>query len=272
MSKSKKVNIGESIVPYTPQNYYSPFGSVTYQGGAMNVNPSAEYGQQISTRQRLINELLPELDATRGGQNQRIQNMTDLLNQQLLQYAEPQMYGSFAARGMGDSTLANNSLNDLRIKAANQAIFGGQDLYNQELQNMLATGGFLQGGLNDIYQQMMGIGNQGQANNQQYFGVQNANADRLLQGNMANAKLANDRNAGMMNDLGNLGAMAAMFVPGMQGPAAAYLAARGGGGVSNLNNLFTQQPMSYGNTGNLYQDNSRVTGAMRGRSGYPTWY
>jgi len=248
--KSKKINVGESIVPYSPQSISSPFGNVSYSGGT-NIQASPEYQQQISTRQRLINELLPELGMTRNQQNSRIQNYTDLLNQQLLKYAQPAMYGQFASRGMADSTLANNALNDLYIKAANQSIFAGEDLYNNELNRMLQSGQFLQGGLNDIYTQLMGLAGEGRAQNQQMFDVQNANANRLLQGNTANAQLAADRNSQMWSGLGMLGAVAAPYALPAMG-FAAPVAASGAG--TNLMSLFAPASTQYGNTGNLQQD------------------
>lgn len=210
---------------------------------------------------------------TQPMQNERINRLSDLMNERIMRYAEPQMYGSFAARGMGDSTLANNALNDLRMKAAESAIFGGEDLYNQQLQRQLQAGQFLQGGLNDIYQWLTGMGQESRANNQQMFDLQNANAQRLLQGNAANAQMAQSR----MGDIGKLAGTAMMMIPGMQVPGAALsgMSSFGSGSsgnfdLSSLMGLFNQAPASYGNTGNLMSD-MRNQG-LRSKYFTPAWY
>lgn len=222
--------MGASQVAYAPQGYSNPFGSYSFNG-QHQVTASPEEQTGISTRQQLLNQLLPDLNTTSDAQAKQIAQYQNTLQNQLINNSLPQYRGEMMARGLGGSTAYGTGLSDLFTKAANQGILGANDLYTQALTNKLSSGNFLESGLQNAFNRQAQIGQQGQAYNQQMFDVQNANASRMLQGDVANAQMKAAQQQAMMQGIGQLVGLGTMGL-------------MGGGGMSfgnigkNLGSLF----------------------------------
>lgn len=200
-------------VEFAPKDFeLSPFGESVYEGGRFITRPSGVESQGISTRQRLINELLPELGKTNEQRAGQIQQFTDLFTKKLLDQALPLIKGSFTSRGLEGSTAEGRASVDAINDSIERGIFAGEDLIIRDEQSKLGRLGGLEAGLQQAFNRLLGISQQGKALNDQFFQVENANADRRQSANVQNASLAQQNNQnkfGALGDIAGLGSLAA---------------------------------------------------------------
>src|SRR3990167_6796368 len=185
--KSKSSTIMAPQVSYSPNPFsIDQFGRFAFEDGQNITIPSPAEATGISLRQSLINELLPEVGRTGEERAGQIKSYSDLFTKTLLDKAMPELKGQYTARGLEGSTAESRGYNDLLTQAITQGIFAGQDLYTQDETTKRANLGSLEGGLQEAFNRLLGISQQGQAFNQQKFDLETANANRQFEANQLN--------------------------------------------------------------------------------------
>lgn len=198
---------------YSPKPLtFEDFGSYKYDGGQHLVAPSDAEKAGITTRQSIINSLLPDLGMTGEQRAGQIANFSDLFTQRLLQQALPRFTGDFYKRGLEGSTAYSKGFGDLLAEAAQRGIFAGEDLMARDEQSKINRLGAAESGLQNAFSRLLNIANTGKSFNDQYFAVETGNANRQAQFDLQNLQNAFSTQQGGLNDLGNLAALGSSMV------------------------------------------------------------
>ena len=210
--KSKSPTIMAPQVSYSPNPFsIDQFGRFAFEDGQNITIPSPAEATGISLRQSLINELLPEVGRTSDQRATQIQSYSDLFTKTLLDKALPQYKGQYTARGLEGSTAEARGYNDLLTQAITQGIFAGQDLFTQDETTKRANLGSLEGGLQEAFNRLLGISQQGQAFNQQKFDLETANANRQFEANQLNFQQEVARRNQSIQSLADLSRLGGQF-------------------------------------------------------------
>src|SRR3990167_975420 len=215
--KSKSPTITAPQVPYSPSPFsIDQFGRYSFEGGENIKKASPAEATGISLRQSLINELLPELGPAGFGTGGMGSTFADLFTKKILEKGMPELKGQYTSRGLEGSTAESRGYNDLLTQAITQGIFSGQDLVRSNV-------GALEGGLQEAFNRLLGITQEGRALNQQKFDLQTANANRQTTADVYNVAADVTRRNADTNALGNLAGLGGLLAFG-----------GGGGGGTNV--------------------------------------
>ena len=211
--RKKSSSVEPQQVSFSPRSYENiPFGKYEYKNGGFVTTPSESEGKAISLRQQMIQELLPELNTTSDARAGQISNYSDLFTNKILEKSLPMFTGDQYARGLAGSTSYNRGYMDIINDAIQRGLFAGEDLYKSDEASKLSTGQFLESGLQNAFNRLMGITQEGRAGNDQYFNIQNQNANRVQAADQFNGQvnLAQDQaKLGAVGDLAGLGGLLA---------------------------------------------------------------
>lgn len=174
---------------------------------------------------------MPEIGRTSDQRSAQIKSFSDLFTKTLLDKAMPELKGQYTSRGLEGSTAEARGYNDLLTQAITQGIFSGQDLFNQDETMKRSNLGALEGGLQEAFNRLLGITQEGRAQNQQKFAVETANADRQFQaqaGNLSADVSRRNADTNAQANLAGLGTLLAFQNGGLFGGS--------GGGTGVINN------------------------------------
>ena len=212
--KSKSPTITAPQVPYSPSPFsIDQFGRYSFEGGENITKASPAEATGISLRQSLINELLPELGPAGFGTGGMGSTFADLFTKKILEKGMPELKGQYTSRGLEGSTAESRGYNDLLTQAITQGIFSGQDLVRSNV-------GALEGGLQEAFNRLLGITQEGRALNQQKFDLQTANANRQTTADVYNVAADVKRRGAETDQFANLSGLGGLL----------SFAPKGGGG------------------------------------------
>ena len=161
----------------------------------------------------MINELLPELGPAGFGTGGMGSTFADLFTKKILEKGMPELKGQYTSRGLEGSTAESRGYNDLLTQAITQGIFSGQDLVRSNV-------GALEGGLQEAFNRLLGITQEGRALNQQKFDLQTANANRQTTADVYNVAADVKRRGAETDQFANLSGLGGLLA----------FAPKGGGG------------------------------------------
>lgn len=207
--KKSSPTVEPAKVEFSPKSFeLSPFGKYEYSNGGFTTKPSAAEEKGITLRQQLINELLPEIGKPSDARASQINQYGDLFTQKILEQAIPMFAGDQYKRGLAGSTSYNRGYEQLLTDAIEKGLFAREDLYNNDLNNQINAGNFLEGGLQNAFNRLLSISQQGKSNNDQYFAVQESNANRQQAANQFNAQNQIATNNAKTSAFGDIAALA----------------------------------------------------------------
>jgi len=178
-------------VEYSPRWFDIPeFGKFSYDGGGFTTKASPNESTAINLRQQIINQLLPDLGVTGEQRAGQIKTLSDTFTKRILDKALPTMTGAYTSRGLEGSTAERRGLTETINDAVQRGLFAGEDLKIQDEASKISRLGSAESGLQNAFNRLLGISQQGNALNDQYFNVMNQNAGRQQQANLANYQTA----------------------------------------------------------------------------------
>ena len=167
-----------SEIPFTPPSYnMQPFGRIDYSGGVYTYTPSEAEMTGMTTRQRLINSLLPEVGLTSPERSKQIEETGATFTKRLMDEAMPYYKGIYASRGLQGSKGEASGLAKLAAEASQRGILAREDLFSQDEATKRANLAALERGLQEAYQRGSGIASQEGKYADQYFDIAKKNSD-----------------------------------------------------------------------------------------------
>ena len=271
-SPSGSQTVSAPQVDFNPKGYSIPeFGDFSYEGGKFVTKPSAAESKGITTRQSLINELLPEVGKTTDQRAGQINGYRDLFTKKILEQAMPLFDSEVYGKGLQGSSAQGTGMSELLNDAVERGLFAGEDLQARDETSKLQRGQFLEGGLQQAFQRLLGISQEGTSLNNLFFNNENANANRAFQASGANANIdATNKQAklGAFGDLAGLGsllAFAKLSGGGSSGGDGASLPGVGSNGQQALMSALSKI------SGGDYSNETKVSGSA-GSKDSPAWW
>lgn len=272
MGKSQKAVSQD--VHYGNPTYNTPFGS--WSGNEQNWTStlSPEQKKQLDLSQSAYYDIMKQLptDGPFGASSMNnFNNPNSYLGsynqayKDLMQPYVTQLNQQNAGQYGGDSTIGRYALNDLNTKIGNQGIMNSANLANTNYQGMLSGMTGVGASINDIFNRMMGIGNQGLGQQNSWLSNAQQNANRAYNASVYNATEANNNRKAMWNSLANLagvGLLAGGNMFGKQTPQT-------GGGYTDAGQAYDSMfggdiTDGFGYQGNLMNNNGGGGGGNSG--------